>query len=201
MNLITKTTFLITLFLLIGFGCTPKDNSSTTTPPKEETSNTDMDAKSEPEEVNPYLIGKKSFMGLTPGNLIADHSDVLEKSVLKTGEGDFEVFNIKDESGEVLGNILPDPRDESKIGIITITSTKASTSEGAKIGITFKELEEVLGELPVHGSEIESRTSAFKGNWSFLLDAAFPSYEIDKNELDVNVRIKVIDIRPNAYAK
>ncbi|MGB0929218.1 MAG: hypothetical protein ACPGVB_00485, partial [Chitinophagales bacterium] len=100
-------------------------------------------------EANPYLIGEKSFMGLTSGNSIADHKDVLEKSVLKTGEGEFEVFNIKNKSGEVVGNILPSTKDASKIGIITINTPKAQTKEGAKIGMTFKELEGLLGDLPV----------------------------------------------------
>lgn len=201
MNRITKITIFLGLCLTLGFGCTPKDNSSTTTPPKEEvTSKSETSTKPKPtEKTNLYLIEEKSFMGLSPDNSIENHLDILEQSTLQSGEGDFEIYNIKNESRETVGYILPSPKDASKIGIITINTPKASTKEGAKIGMTFKELEAVLGELPVHGSEIESKTYAFKGNQSFLLDAAFNTYEIDKSKLDVDTKIKAIEIRPNAY--
>ncbi|MGB0929217.1 MAG: hypothetical protein ACPGVB_00480, partial [Chitinophagales bacterium] len=59
----------------------------------------------------------------------------------------------------------------------------------------------ILGELPVHGSEIESRTSAADGYLRYVLDAAFGTYEIDKSELKEDTKIRAIEIWPNAYTK
>ncbi|MFK7903742.1 MAG: hypothetical protein AB8B69_01390 [Chitinophagales bacterium] len=199
----TKITVLLSIFLIIGFGCVPKDNSSTATPPKDTKPSTETTAKPEPKPVaaNPYLITDKSFMGLSSGNGIEEHADVLEQGVLKSGEGEFEVYNIKSESGEKLGYIMASHQDPSKIGNITITHPKASTEEGISIGATFAELESALGEVAVHGSEIESRTYAYKGHLAFLLDDYHNTYELDKSKVKKDAKIKEIEIRTNAYSK
>jgi len=200
----TKITVLLSIFLIIGFGCVPKDNSSTATSPKKDSkTSTETTAKPEPKPVaaNPYLITDKSFMGLSSGNGIEEHADVLEQGVLKSGEGEFEIYNIMNESGQKLGYVMASHQDPSKIGSITITSQKASTKEGISIGKTFAELESALGEVAVHGSEIESRTYAYKGHLAFLLDDYHNTYELDKSEVKKDAMIKEIEIRANAYSK
>jgi len=200
----TKITVLLSFFLIIGFGCVPKDNSSTTTPPENSKPSTETAAKPETkptEAANPYLITDQSFMGIAPGNSIEEHGDVLEQGVLKSGEGEFEIYNIIDESGQKLGYVMASPQDASKIGNIAITHPKASTEEGISIGATFAELESTLGEMAVHGSEIESRTYAYKGHLAFLLDDYHSTYELDKSKVKKDAKIKQIDIRPNAYSK
>ncbi len=200
----TKITVLLSFFLIIGFGCVPKDNSSTATPPENSKPSTETAPKPETKPTkaaNPYLITDQAFLGISPGNDIQKHADVLEQGVLKSGEGEFEVYNITDESGKELGYVMASPQDASKIETITITHPKASTEEGISIGATFAELESALGEVAVHGSEIESRTYAYKGHLAFLLDDYHNTYDLDKSKVKKDAKIKQIEIRPNAYSK
>ncbi len=144
------------------------------------------------EQEDSYLIDSESFYGISNGDAIAKHRDVLEKGILKTGEGDFDVFYIKNKKGEILGHFEPEFRDESKVGTIYIESPLAKTKQGVHIGMTFGELERILGPVEVHGSEIESRTSASKDGIMYLLDAYFGTYEIDKSEIKKSTKIKQI---------
>jgi len=142
-----------------------------------------------------YQIQSNSFMGVATGDPIAQKMSVLTKDILRTGEGDFDVFSIKNNTGKVLANVFPDPMDASKVGDITVISPMAKTIQGVHVGMTFGELEKKLGPVAVYGSEIEDRTSAVKDNFSYRLDANFWSYNIDKSKIDKGTRIIEITIR------
>lgn len=144
---------------------------------------------------DPYLIQSKSFYGISIGDQIAQHKDVLEKSTLQTGEGSFDVFYIKNDKGDVLGYVDTDFRDESTINNITIDTPLAKTEQGVHIGMTFGELEKRVGSVRVSGSEIESRTHAIKDNVWYLLDAYFGTYEVDKSEIKKSTKIKQVILR------
>lgn len=196
----TKIIVLLSFLLIIGFGCTPKDNTSS----KDSKSSTETTEKPKVKpvlDVDPYLITHQSFRGIVIGNGIEEHGDILEQGVLRSGEGEFEVYYIKTESGEVLGYVMASPQDPSKVGNITVTHLKARTEEGIFIGTTFTELEKVFGELAVHGSEIESKTYAYYGHLAFLLDDYHNTYELDKSKVKKDAKIKEIEIRMNAYSE
>lgn len=144
------------------------------------------------EQEDAYLIHSNGFYGINQGDPIAQHKDILEEGVLRTGEGDFDVFYIKNVKGETLGYLEPEFRDESKVGTMYIDTPLAKTKQGVHIGMTFGELEEILGPVEVHGSEIESRTSASKDGIMYLLDAYFGTYEIDKSQIKKSTKIKQI---------
>jgi hypothetical protein len=141
---------------------------------------------------NPYLIENNTFYELSLGMSIAAPTAHLDKGILSDGEGDFEVYYIKGKEGEELGYIMPDLRDESRIGSITITTTKASTTDGIAIGSTFKELQAQIPNIQVHGSEIEGRTHAVHGNELFLLDLYEVDAELDESSIDPVTKIKAI---------
>lgn len=142
-----------------------------------------------------YFIKGKSFYGISVGDILQEKTNILKEVTLATGEGDFKVFNIHNEAGELLGYALPDPNDESKVGDIVITSSKVSTSAGVKVGMTLAELEKKIGEVEVHGSEIEGRTSAVKDGLMYRLDANFWQYEIEKNKVPMDTKIIEITVQ------
>jgi hypothetical protein len=140
------------------------------------------------------LIGPNAFRGIHVGDLIAKHREYTHKTQLRTGEGTFEVYEIKDFDNNPAGYFLPDPKDKLLVGDITVKSPKAQTIKGIKIGDTFQDLLNVFPDIAVHGSEIEGRTHAVANHLSYRLDVANFSYEIDKTKIPVTTKITEITI-------
>lgn len=141
------------------------------------------------------LISPNSFRGISVGDEISKHTDYIQKTKLKTGEGAFEVFEIKDFDNNPAGYFLPDPKNKLLVGDITVTSPKAKTAEGIKLGSTFQDLQKAFPGVEVHGSEIEGRTFANADNLSYRLDVANFNYEVDRAKIPAAA--KVIEIRVN----
>ncbi len=179
-------TFLLGLLLSLGCLTSCQDNGSAAS----------ADTASEPltdqPPADPYLITETGFFGISPGDAIADHSQHLVKGVLQNGEGEFEVYYIRDEKGQELGYVLPSPNDESKVGDMAITTPAAHTPEGIKVGATLGQLEKEVGTLPVYGSEIEGRTTAVQGRLQYLLDSYNNSYEVDRKMIGPETEIREI---------
>lgn len=140
------------------------------------------------------LIGQNAFRGIQVGDLISKHTDYIQKTKLKTGEGTFEVYEIKDFDNNPAGYFVPDPNNKQMVGDITVNSPKAQTIEGIKIGSTFQDLQKVFPGIAVHGSEIEGRTNAVAGNLSYRLNVANFSYEIDAAKIAATTKIMEITI-------
>ena len=85
---------------------------------------------------------------------------------MKTGEGSFDVYEIKDFENNPAGYFMADPKNKLLVGDITVQSPKASTEKGIKIGDTFKDLLKAFPNIEVHGSEVEGRTYATANNLS-----------------------------------
>jgi len=139
-------------------------------------------------------IDNNAFRGITVGDKIADHTDYIQKEQLRTGEGTFEVYRIKDFNNNPAGYFMPDPKDESRVGDITVETQMASTAEGIKVNSTFQALSKALPNLEVHGSEIEGRTYATDNNLSYRLDVANFSYEVDIANIPAATKIMEIVI-------
>lgn len=143
------------------------------------------------------LIGPKSFRGIQVGDAIAKHKEYVQKTKLRTGEGTFDVYEIKDFDNNPAGYLLPDPKNSLLVGDITVKSPKARTIKGLKIGDTFQDLQNAFPDLTVHGSEIEGRTHATANNLSYRLDVANFSYEVDKAKIPAATKIVEIVINRN----
>lgn len=145
---------------------------------------------------NLFLIKADSYQGIKPGDAIAQHQAKLQKDILKTGEGDFEIYRIKATEGEerFVGFLDSEPMDESKVGTVFIDIPEAQTELGIQVGDTFKDLKEKLPNIEVHGSEIEGRTYAKSGQLSYRLDVANFSYEVDMNKIPATAKVMEIII-------
>jgi len=123
-----------------------------------------------------------AFLGMRPGDKLTDQRDRLTKTVIKTGEGDFDAWAIL-YVGETVGHIFPDIQDQSRIGSIVITSSDAVTDSGIRVGSTWEDLKDAFPQIPVHGSEIEGQTFANHGHVSYKLNVNFWSYQLSEEEL------------------
>lgn len=166
-----------------------KTVETTETEIKEETTESNVQDNTE------LIIYQKSFLGLSPDMKISDYKGTLEKGLLQTGEGDFDILNVKDDKGNVVAYFLPFGEKEDKVGSITVTSELAKTEDGIKIGDTFGTLLEKYPNLQVFGSEIEGYTQAVVGDLGFRLDEQHYTYELKTSEIKKNTEIIEITIR------
>lgn len=140
------------------------------------------------------LIGPNSFRGIHVGDLISKHQEYVQKTKMRTAEGVLEVYEIKDFDNNPAGYFLPDPKEKLLVGDITVTSPKAQTIKGIKIGDTFQDLQKAFPDIAVHGSEIEGRTYATAHHLSYRLDVANFSYEVDRAKIPATAKITEITI-------
>lgn len=140
------------------------------------------------------VIAPHSFRGIQVGDLIAKHKEYTQKTKLRTGEGAFVVYEIKDFDNNPAGYLLPDPNNQLLVGDIIVQTPKAQTAKGVKTGDTFQDLLKIFPDIQVHGSETEGRTYATANNLSYRLDVANFSYEIDKTKIPGTAKITEIRI-------
>jgi hypothetical protein len=169
-----------------------KENSlaKSDTTKKETTTNTEKT-----DEEN-YLIEEQSFQKIAIGSKISDAKNI-EKGLFQNGEGTFDVYYIKSDLGEKLGFIIPSFKEEAIVGQIVVISPRAKTTKGIQVGMTYGKLETLVGEVEVYGSEIESRTHAEDGTFSYRLDAVNSTYQVDKSKVSKYTKILEIIILTN----
>jgi len=147
----------------------------------------------EVEPPSPYTTKDGELMGMKAGEPLADFKAGLREGVLSTGEGDFEVFYIDGAEGTELGYLMVDETGK-EIMDITITSSDVMTEHGLAVGMTYAQLREKLGQVEVHGSEIEGYTHAQKDDYWYQLDAGNWSYEVDPSTLKPDTKILSIGL-------
>ena len=182
----------VSFFLLLSilFSCNSEQAAKNNAPKKDQTDTT----ATAPEPETDYTIKANSFMGIALGSEIANAKN-LKKGILKTGEGDFEVYYILAPSGEELGYTHPQEASPGIVKNITVTSPLAKTEQGAKVGMTYGELEKMITDFEVHGSEIESRTYVEGKIFSYRLDAINSSYNLDKASIAKDAKVLEISIK------
>lgn len=155
------------------------------------------------EPISEQLITETSFAGISIGDKIADHTNHLEKDLLKNGEGEFTIYKIKNEGDGPYAYCLSDPNDSKTIGQIIVQTPKAKTDKGIHVGST---LEEIMAAHPnkiqVHGSEIEGRTHADHGSQLFYrLSVHHFSYIVDFDKIDKTAKVVEIVINRRSNNK
>ena len=161
------------LLFLISCGNEPKSVADI---PDEETTTSDVEGPNEDntaiydvDDDDPYLLSNGYFLGMSPGGSLADFEDGLRDGELKTGEGTFPVFYIDGAEGDELGYVYSREGAAGTIDQITVTSPRVVTENGVRVGLSFNELSQRLGELEVFASEIESRVYATKDGITYRL--------------------------------
>jgi len=150
------------------------------------------DAKDDDNQQEMFLISAKSFRGIKVGDKISLHGNYIRKDTLKTGDGDFTVYLIKNFANQSIGYFFPDPNNERLIGDITVTSKAAATKHDIRVGDSFRKLRKKLPALKVFGSELEGRTHARYKNLSYRLDVNNFNDKIKMK--DIPSKTKIIEI-------
>lgn len=196
MNLKNSSFFTLLLVLLLA-ACgqeTPADQNLGSAPDSSAVAETPPPTEEAPEaQDKPYSIKPNSFAGIKIGDALTETPN-LTKGIMQTGEADFEVYYIKSEEGEDLGHIYEDYKDKTLVGEIIVTTEKAQTDAGAKVGMTYGELEKILTDFQVHGSEIEARTHVEDGTFSYRLDEPHVEYDLDKSAISKDAKIVSITV-------
>ena len=182
------------LLLLTLLACSDRPPTTPETRPVENP-NAGNTALYDVDPEDPYEIGDRSFLDMQPGDAIADYPNLLRDSTLTTGDGTFTVYAIHGRNGEALGYLHPDPEDAGRIGHLVVTSADVVTEQGLRVGNSYAELVERMGEVEVHGSEPASRVYANQGPLYFLLNVANNQYDLDPSTIDPTVVISQIEIR------
>ncbi len=147
------------------------------------------------ENESTYMIYDDAFHGIVVGSEIKSiPSSKIEKSIEKTGEGNFIVYIITSKDDEKLGYFTIDPLNKSLVGTIVVTTEKARTKTNFKIGTTYKEIKSTLNSFEAHGSEIENKTYIKHRNLSMRLDFQSNQYNLDKNKIPETSKVVEIQI-------
>ena len=147
---------------------------------------------------DPYLISNGSLLGFKPGEPLAAYRDALRPGKIRDGEGTHEVFFIDGAEGGELGYLMASPTDPETIGDIYITSPAVVTEQGIRIGATYAELQERIGAINFHGSEIEGRIFGSQDGLAYRLDGHSTEYAMDNSGINPETPIVqiVIESKP-----
>ena len=194
--------FLTLLLPLFLFTCGPA------TEPVTEGAGVDTEADSDIENPNadntdiydvdpedPYLISNGTFLGLKPGEPLAEYAPTLRSGVVQTGDGDYTVYFIDGAEGDELGYVMRgDYAYDDKIGDIYVTHPSVVTEQGIRVGTTVKELRERIGAVTFHGSEIESRVTGSKDGIGYRLDIPSTEYNMDNSKIPADAMVQMLII-------
>lgn len=154
------------------------------------------DADKEDETEAPPVLTAKGINGIESGASIEAlvGKGALVKGVLENGEGTFEIWDIMDETHGKIGYVMEHPMEKGKVGGISITSDKVETGDGLRVGSTWANIVGKFPDTQVYGSEIEGRTSAVVGRYSYQLDERHWQYELDESKIPPTAKVEEIGL-------
>lgn len=197
-----RRNLLFTAVIFISFiaACTEKTEKEETgadAPVATEEQEQDQTKLAEPiiEDSDQFLITETGVMGFEIGETIDLSSKNIKKSTWETGEGSFPGYALLDDNGEEVGFIFPQYKDETKINMIQLSSSKYKTKEGLGVGSTFADLKKLHPTIETHGSEVEGSTGSTLGGLGFKLDIYFWSHEIDESQIPASTEVVQIYIQ------
>jgi len=144
-------------------------------------------------EAESYPIMDNNYMGMQPGDKIKAHKKILAKGQVKEGGNTLEVYKIEHEGQEV-GYIIPNPTNNKLIGQIRITSPKAVSPDGLRVGSTYGQLIEIYPGIEIRSADIGENIYAFQDNLAYRLEYLENADGSDNYEIPVDVKIVQIEI-------
>jgi len=136
-----------------------------------------------------FRIKDNTVNGVKPGMRISELQNILIRSYLDLGQGRVEVFRIRDDKGGPMGYVTRRIGNSDLVGDITLTSKKALTPEGIRIGDTFEKLQSLVSGLSLTRANNGQRPHASKDNILYFLDDSKSQGDI-KNAIIEEIRIR-----------
>ena len=182
----TNYTFVLLTLALLFSACNA-DKSAATEAEK-------MEAPAPP-PTTPEAIIMGQLLSIPAGIPISNIDMSLEKGLLQSGEGEFEVYYIKTDTGKEVGYIVAEPEDAPLVSNIFITDSGLVLPNGLHVGSTWAEVKDAAGSVEVHGSEIEARTYADLGDYQLRLEYMSTSYDINESSIPNDTKVTEIWLR------
>ena len=151
--------------------------------------------KIEKEKKN-YIITAEGIETVKINEFADESHKSLVPSTLKSGDGDYNGFDIIGSSEEKIGFVFPE--QNGKIREIVIFSSKYNTEKGLHVGSTFSDIKKIYPNAIAHGSEVESRVSVAVDNIYYLLDFYSTAYDLDNSTISPDTKVRAIFIKNNA---
>lgn len=162
------------------------DNNASTEEKTDEQISEIQEVKEEQED--PYIITEEAFYGLKRGDDIPSN---FKKDILETGQGNFDIVVIVDEIGEELGYLHP---FDNKVGYVFVTSEKATSQHGIKVGTTFGELDDKFPNAKVYGTQDGDVYVSIGEKLRYYISTDYGEGEIDKSTIAKVAKVYAIAI-------
>jgi hypothetical protein len=115
---------------------------------------------------------------------------------IQSAEGEFTIYQVKRPDGQgVLAKVFPIQQEGDTTDIahmIEYIGTDCKSDKGVGVGSSLGDVCKAYPGTKVFTSEIEGRTTANTGEWSFLLNAYFPAGEQVGDSVDQKIKVKAI---------
>ena len=187
--------YVLPLLLSVVFACNDRPPTTPETRPVENpnagnTAIYDVDAD------DPYEIGDGSFLDMRPGAPIADFSGLLRAESSDDTGGGRPFHQIVGRRDQELGYLYTQADEGERIDYIVITSSDVVTEDGIRVGNSYAELVERLGEVEVQrGAEDTSLVYVSQGALRYGLNLANNQYDPAQTDIDPTTPITQIEIR------
>lgn len=153
--------------------------------------NTNEKDKIEKEE-GKYIITPEGIENVKINQFADESNKSLVPSVLESGDGDYDGYDIIGSNKEKIGFVFPE--NNGKIRDIVIFSSKYKTENGLHVGSTFTDIKKIYPNAIAHGSEAESRVSIGVDNIYYLLDFYSSEYDLDNSTISPDTKVRAIFI-------
>ncbi|WP_420460050.1 hypothetical protein [Neolewinella sp.] len=185
--------YVLPLLLSMMFACSDRPPTTPETRPVENpnagnTAIYDVDAD------DPYEIGDGSFLDMRPGAATADFSGLLRADRSSGDKGGRPVHQIVGRNDEELGYLYTEADDGERIDYIVITSPDVVTEDGIRVGNSYAELVERLGEVEVQRGADTSLIYVTQGALRYGLNLANNQYDPARTDIDPTTAITQIEI-------
>jgi hypothetical protein len=188
---------------LITFACKSPTDKQVETPTSATSTVAKVAEAATNAAANVQAEAAKKLCTVQPGEImgvkLGDPMDEVKKTYSvklpqKTGEGTFDSY-VKSKEGPNDVVIYPIKKNGKEVVHMVEYTGACIAGMDVKVGSTVADLRKAYPDLKAHGSEIEGRTIAMGGGFTFLLDTYEAAYELDQKKLKPDVKIKAIVIQ------
>ena len=139
-----------------------------------------------------FLVKDGMINTIKAGMVIVTNKKKLVYGYVDTGGEKIKVYRLMDDKGGPMGYVTPRLGNTVVVGDITLTSSKAKTELGIRVGDSFRQLVDAATDIIINGSEPSGKTYATVDGVAYKLDATHFTKEVDASKIKPDTRIMEI---------
>ena len=119
-----------------------------------------------------YKMNNGILLGVTPGQLISEHPNLLMPDDYENCEGESKIFHLVSRVNDTLGRFYEgyETWDVPYISRIYVKSPKVINEENVQVGMSFKQLQQLIKIESIIVSEMDCNTYVSSDLYSYRLD-------------------------------